>query len=58
MSTDLTLYRVVNASGRLAPHWPEQRQLLEAEGVVVKTNKAGVAAISLPRYRWTCKDTE
>ena len=57
-SLHLPCHCVVNASGRLAPHWPEQRQLLEAEGVVVKTNKAGVAAISLPRYRWTCKDTE
>lgn len=57
-SLHLPCHRVVNASGRLAPHWPEQRQLLEAEGVVVKTNKVGVAAISLPRYRWTCIDTE
>lgn len=47
-SLHLPCHRVVNASGRLAPHWPEQRQLLEAEGVVVKTNKDGVAAISLP----------
>lgn len=26
-------HRVVNASGRTAPGWPEQRRLLEAEGV-------------------------
>lgn len=29
-------HRVVNHAGRLAPGWPEQRFLLEAEGVVMK----------------------
>jgi methylated-DNA-protein-cysteine methyltransferase-like protein len=30
---DLPCHRVVNHSGKLAPFWPEQRQLLENEGV-------------------------
>ena len=29
----LPCHRVVNAQGRTAPCWPEQRRLLEAEGV-------------------------
>lgn len=29
-------HRVVNHAGRLAPGWPEQRFLLEAEGVSMK----------------------
>lgn len=31
-------HRVVNSAGRLAPHWPGQRELLLAEGVVFCTN--------------------
>lgn len=30
---ELPCHRVVNASGRLAPHYPEQASLLEYEGV-------------------------
>ena len=33
---DYPCHRVVNHEGRLAPHWPEQRTLLEAEGVPMK----------------------
>ena len=31
-------HRVVNSAGRTAPGWPEQRELLEAEGVAFKEN--------------------
>ena len=51
-SLHLPCHRVVNAAGRLAPHWPEQRQLLEAEGVTVETGKDGIARIRLKEYRW------
>lgn len=30
---DYPCHRVVNSSGRLVPHWQEQRMLLEAEGI-------------------------
>lgn len=32
-------HRVVNHAGRLAPGWPEQRLLLEAEGVIMKDHR-------------------
>ena len=41
-------HRVVNHAGRLAPHWPEQRALLEAEGVVMKD----AAHVDMKRFRW------
>lgn len=41
-------HRVVNAAGRIAPHWPEQRALLEDEGVVF--NESGL--LSLKDYLW------
>lgn len=34
----LPCHRVVDAAGRTAPGWPEQRALLEAEGVVFRPN--------------------
>lgn len=37
-SAHLPCHRVVNAQGRLAPVWQEQRPLLEAEGVPFKPN--------------------
>ena len=40
--------RVVNHAGRLAPHWPEQRALLEAEGVAMKD----AAHVDMKRFRW------
>lgn len=47
----LPCHRVVNANGRLAPHWPGQQKLLEAEGVrVIKCNN-GTAKIPLKKYR-------
>lgn len=35
---NLPCHRVVNSQGRVAPHWPEQRELLEKEGVAFKKN--------------------
>ena len=51
-SLHLPCHRVVNARGRLAPNWPEQRQLLEREGVAVMTDSIGEARIRLKDYRW------
>lgn len=41
-------HRVVNAQGRTAPGWPEQRPLLEAEGVRFKAN----GCADLGRHGW------
>ncbi len=43
-------HRVVNHSGRTAPHFYQQRQLLEEEGVEFKAN----GCVDLNRYRWDC----
>lgn len=43
---DYPCHRVVNHAGRLAPHWPEQRALLAAEGVTMKD------AVDMKRFRW------
>ena len=43
-------HRVVNHSGRTAPHFVQQRQLLEAEGVEFKAN----GCVDLKRYLWDC----
>ena len=31
-------HRVVNSQGRTVPHWQEQRELLETEGVIFRGN--------------------
>ena len=41
-------HRVVNATGRLAPGWEDQRHLLWAEGVDLKTN----GCVDLKVYLW------
>lgn len=41
-------HRVVNASGRLAPHWDEQRELLLDEGVIFKAN----GDVDLKQCQW------
>ncbi|MDY4038969.1 MAG: methylated-DNA--[protein]-cysteine S-methyltransferase [Prevotella sp.] len=51
-SLRLPCHRVVNASGRIAPHWPEQRSLLEAEDVIVNCIAPGKAKVNLKTYRW------
>lgn len=47
-SAHLPCHRVVNAQGRLAPVWQEQRPLLEAEGVPFKPN--GCVDLSLAQW--------
>lgn len=41
-------HRVVNAAGRLAPGWEDQRHLLWAEGVDLKAN----GCVNLKYYQW------
>ena len=45
---DYPCHRVVNHAGRTAPHWPEQRTLLEAEGVVFRAN----GTVDMARFLW------
>jgi len=44
----LPCHRVVNACGRLAPHYPAQAALLEAEGV----HLSPTGKVPLKRYHW------
>ena len=44
-------HRVVNSVGRTAPHWEEQRNLLEAEGVVFRSN--GCVNMGICRWNFT-----
>ncbi len=44
----LPCHRVVNCQGRIAPHWPEQANLLKAEGVVLQRN----GHVNLKKYNW------
>ena len=48
----LPCHRVVNAAGRLAPGWEEQRQLLRAEGVCFRAN----GTVDMKQCRW--KETD
>ena len=41
-------HRVVNSAGRTVPGWPEQRELLESEGVGFKKN----GDVDMDKYRW------
>lgn len=41
-------HRVVNSSGRTAPHFSEQRRKLEAEGIRFKQN----GCVDLKTYQW------
>lgn len=43
-------HRVVNNAGRLAPHFPEQRERLLAEGVAFRPN----GCVDMARSRWDC----
>ena len=45
---DYPCHRVVNHAGRLAPGWPEQRTLLEEEGVMFKLD----GCVDMKRFRW------
>ena len=46
---DFPCHRVVNHAGRTAPGWPEQRAMLEAEGVAFLPN----GHVDLKRFLWT-----
>ena len=41
-------HRVVNRAGRTAPHWYEQRSLLESEGVTFKKD----GCVDMKKHRW------
>ncbi len=41
-------HRVVNSTGRTVPFWPQQRQLLQAEGV--QFTQSG--RVDMRRHRW------
>lgn len=43
-------HRVVNHAGRLAPHFPEQRERLEREGVAFRPN----GCVDMKKHRWEC----
>lgn len=45
---DVPCHRVVDSRGRTAPGWPQQRELLEAEGVRFRTD----GRVDLKRYGW------
>ncbi len=45
-------HRVVNASGRLAPGWDEQRELLTNEGVLFRPN----GTVDMKIFRWSYLD--
>ena len=45
---DYPCHRVVNHAGRTAPHWPQQRALLEAEGVTFRPN----GTVDMARHLW------
>lgn len=47
---DYPCHRVVNHAGQLAPGWPEQRFLLEKEGVLLKQN----GCVDLKHHQWKC----
>lgn len=43
-------HRVVNHAGRTAPHWPEQKSLLQQEGVLFKDENH----VCLKDFIWKC----
>lgn len=47
---DYPCHRVVNHAGRLAPHFPEQRTLLESEGVRFREN----GCVDMKTCGWEC----
>lgn len=49
----LPCHRVVNANGRIAPTWPEQAQLLQVEGVTLRTHADGTICVNLRQHLWT-----
>lgn len=45
---DFPCHRVVDHSGRLVPGWPEQKELLEKEGVGFKDENH----VNMKKYQW------
>ena len=43
-------HRVVNHAGRLAPHFPEQRERLAAEGVTFRED----GCVDMGKHQWQC----
>jgi methylated-DNA-protein-cysteine methyltransferase-like protein len=43
-------HRVVNHAGKLAPHFPEQRERLLAEGVTFQEN----GCVAMKKHQWDC----
>ena len=48
MESEIPCHRVVNSEGRPAPHWLEQRLLLQREGVTFRSN----GNVDMKRHRW------
>jgi methylated-DNA-protein-cysteine methyltransferase-like protein len=46
---ELPRHRVVNSSGRTAPGWDSQRDLLEAEGVTFREN----GCVDMAKHAWS-----
>lgn len=44
----LPCHRVVNSQGRIAPGWPEQKQLLSDEGVIFKPG----GSVDMKKCKW------
>lgn len=57
-SLQLPCQRVVNAAGRTAPGWAEQKELLRREGVRLKACADGTALVNLRLYEWRLGDLE
>lgn len=47
-------WRVVNTNGRIAPGWPEQKNLLEEENVIFITS----TRVDLKRFLWNPDDMQ
>ena len=47
-ASSVPCHRIVNAQGRTAPHWLEQRALLLSEGIEFTSS----GHVDLRRYRW------
>lgn len=47
---DYPCHRVVNHAGRLAPHFPEQHDLLLDEGVIFKNRNC----VDMKKCQWDC----
>ncbi len=47
---DHPCHRVVSSAGRTVPGWPEQRAMLEAEGISFRPN----GCVDMERHQWRC----